>query len=62
MKNGDIAIMDLSLVSFILVFFMANRVADEAKWAKWKGRMPVIYNEPSLLEPLASNLNSKRSP
>ena len=62
MKNGDIAIMDLSLVLFILVLFMANLVVDEAKWAKWKGRMPVSYNEPLLLEPLASNLNSKRSP
>jgi hypothetical protein len=26
---------------------MTNLVVDEAKWAEWKGRMPVIYNEPS---------------
>ncbi len=28
--------------------FMANLINDDALWAKWKGRMPVIYNKSSL--------------
>lgn len=27
--------------------FMAEIVADDDKWHRWKGKMPVIYNAPS---------------
>jgi len=33
-----------------VAYFMAELLADDNKWSKWKGKMPVIYNKSSMNE------------